>query len=163
MLALLYVGYVMLLAKLKPDLAPPLPEAERVVTLPPGSLRIAARFSNRAMPSLLRAAFTKNGAGVSRTHVMRELLTALLPAIVFIIIMGLAWQALTQPDDAPDISALQEMGMATEESKEAPALDEPQAEGVQEPPAETIQEPPVEALQEPPTGALQEPVAKALQ
>jgi TRAP-type mannitol/chloroaromatic compound transport system permease large subunit len=167
MLALLYVGYVMLLAKLKPDLAPPLPESERAVALPADSARIATRFGNRAMPSLLRAAFTKDGAGVSRTHVMRELLTALLPAIVFIVIMGLVWQALTQPNAADDISALQEMGTVSEESKEAPALDEPQAEGIAEPPAEEpvadgVLEPPPEGLEEP-TADTQEPAAEDLQ
>ncbi|HEY0663137.1 MAG TPA: TRAP transporter large permease subunit, partial [Thiobacillaceae bacterium] len=36
MLALLYVVYVMLLAKLKPHLAPPLPQSERIVALPAG-------------------------------------------------------------------------------------------------------------------------------
>jgi TRAP-type mannitol/chloroaromatic compound transport system permease large subunit len=161
MLALLYVGYVMLLAKLKPDLAPPLPKSERAVALPPDSARIATRFGKRAMPSLLRAAFAKDGAGVSKLHVIRELLTALLPAIVFIVIMGLAWQALTHPDDATDISGLQEMGMVTEESKEAPALDEPQAEGIQEPPAEAIEEPPVDGLQEPAAEGVQEPPAES--
>jgi TRAP-type mannitol/chloroaromatic compound transport system permease large subunit len=171
MLALLYVGYVMLLAKLRPDLAPPLPESERAVALPAGSARIAARLGNRAMPSLLRAAFAKDGAGAPRAHVARELLTALLPAIVFIVIMGLAWQALTQPKEATDISLLQEMGMVSEESKEGPALDEPQAEGIQEPTAEDLQEPPAgdlqellpEAVEEPPAATLQEPAAAAPQ
>jgi TRAP-type mannitol/chloroaromatic compound transport system permease large subunit len=171
MLALLYVGYVMLLAKLKPELAPPLPQSERVVDIPADNARIAARFGNRAMPSLLRAAFSKNGAGVPRAHVMRELFTALLPAAVFIIIMGLAWQSLTKPDEVTDISVLQEMGSMSEEAKEAPAPDEPQAEGIQEPPveasqealAEGVQEPPAERVQEPPSEGLQEPEAAASQ
>ena len=34
MLAALYVGYVIVLAKLRPDLMPPLPQAERAVVLP---------------------------------------------------------------------------------------------------------------------------------
>ncbi|MHB1186097.1 TRAP transporter large permease [Thiobacillus sp.] len=168
MLALLYVGYVMILAKLRPEMAPPLPESERAVDIPPDNARIAARFGHRAMPSLLRAAFSKNDAGVSRARVMRELLTALLPAIVFAIIMGLAWQSLTRPDEVTDISTLQEMGSVSEESQEAPALDEPQAEGISEPPAEEpvaegIQEPPVDGLQEPAAEGLQEPPMETLQ
>jgi len=168
MLALLYVGYVIILAKLKPELAPPLPESERVVPLPPGNARIAARFGKHALPALMRAAFAKSDAGVSRGHAMRELLTALLPAIVFIVIMGLAWQAVTKPDAATDTSLLQEMGMVSEESTEAPALDEPQAEGISEPPieepvADGVQEPPPEALQEPMADTLQEPPADDLQ
>ena len=156
MLALLYVAYVMIVAKLKPDLAPPLPESERAVELPADNARIAARFGNRAMPALLRAAFSTRGDGVPRAHVMRELLTALLPAIVFVVIMGLVWQALTRPDVATDTSTLQEMGMVSEDAKEAPALDEPQAEGISEPPPE---EAVADGVQEPPPEALQEPVA----
>ena len=168
MLALLYVGYVMLLAKLKPELAPPLPESERIVPLPPGNARIAARFGRHALPALMRAAFAKSDAGISKGHVMRELLTALLPAIVFIVIMGLAWQALTKPDAATDTSLLQEMGMVSEESTEVPGPDEPQAEGISEPPieepvADGVQEPPPEALQEPMADTLQEPPADDLQ
>jgi TRAP-type mannitol/chloroaromatic compound transport system permease large subunit len=34
MLAGLYIGYVMILAKIRPDLAPPLPMSERVVDMP---------------------------------------------------------------------------------------------------------------------------------
>ncbi|MHB1143430.1 MAG: TRAP transporter large permease [Thiobacillus sp.] len=160
MLALLYVGYVMILARLKPELAPPLPASDRVVDIPDPSARIAARFGHLAMPSLLRAAFAGNGAGVPRAHVMRELFTVLLPAIVFAIIMGLAWQSLTQPEAATDTSLLQEMGSVSEASKEAPALDEPLAEGVQEPQAEAVQEPLAEGIQEPPADALQEPRAE---
>ena len=168
MLALLYVGYVILLAKLRPEMAPPLPESERAVDLPADNARIAARFGKRAMPSLLRAAFSRNDAGISRARVMRELTTTLLPALVFIVIMGLVWQALTKPDLTTDTSALQEMGMVSEESKEAPALDEPQGEGISEPPAEEpvadgVQEPPQDELQEPPANAVQEPVAEGLQ
>ncbi len=163
MLALLYVAYVMILAKLKPELAPPLPASERVVNIPDDNARIAGRFGQRAMPSLLRAAFSKDAAGVSKSHVMRELFTSLLPAIVFAVIMGLAWQSLTRPDEVADTSLLQEMGSVSEESQEAPALDEPQAEGIQEPPAEAVQEPLAEGVQEPPAEALQEPPAEGVQ
>src|SRR5687768_8235882 len=43
MLAALYVGYVIVLAKLKPQLMPPLPESERRVALPPVSQMLASR------------------------------------------------------------------------------------------------------------------------
>ena len=157
MLALLYVGYVILLAKLKPELAPPLPASERVVDIPDNNARIAGRFGHRAMPSLLRAVFSKDGAGVPRSQVMRELFTTLLPAIVFAVIMGLAWQSLTKPDEVTDISLLQEMGSVSEESQEGPALDEPLAEGIQEPPTEAAEEPLAEGVQEPPTEEIGEP------
>jgi len=167
MLALLYVGYVILLAKLKPELAPPLPAAERVIDIPDGNARIAGRFGYLALPSLLRAAFAGNTGDVSRAHVLRQLFTALLPAIVFALVMGLAWNSFTRPEAVSDISALQEMGSVTQESHEVPLLDEPLAPGIEEPPAEMaepladgVQEPPVE-LQEPPVESAQAPTEAA--
>ncbi len=156
MLALLYVGYVMILAKLKPELAPPLSESERKVNIPEGNARIAERFGQRALPSLLRAAFAGNAEGVTKVHVMRQLLTALLPAIVFALVMGLAWNSLTRPEAVRDTSLLQEMGSVTEEAHEAPLLDEPLAPGIEEPPAE-MAEPLAEGVQEPPMEAAQAP------
>ncbi|MDT3707100.1 MAG: TRAP transporter large permease subunit [Thiobacillus sp.] len=162
MLALLYVGYVMILARLKPESAPPLPESERTIALPPENARIAARFGRRALPALLRAALAKNGEA-PKTHVMRQLFTTLLPAIVFAVIMGLAWQALTRQNETADVSLLQEMGMVSEESKETPVADEPLAEGIEEPPPELLQEPLAEGVQEPPVEALPAPLANAAQ
>jgi TRAP-type mannitol/chloroaromatic compound transport system permease large subunit len=140
MLALLYVGYVMLVAKLKPEAAPPLPLAERSVALPAANARIAARFGNRALPALLRAVFAK-ASDVRRRDAGAQLFAALLPALVFAVVMGLAWQTLTQPDEADDFSLLQEMGMVSEESTETPLADAPRAEGVEEPPQEALSEP----------------------
>ncbi len=160
MLALLYVGYVILLAKLKPELAPPLPAVERVVDIPDDNARIAGRFGYLAMPSLLRAAFARDGVGVSRAHVMRELLTTLLPALVFAVIMGLAWQSVTKPETVRDISLLQEMGSVTQESLETPLQDLPLGPGIEEPPAESFEEPLAEGVQEPPMEILQEPAGE---
>jgi TRAP-type mannitol/chloroaromatic compound transport system permease large subunit len=140
MLALLYVGYVMLLAKLKPEVAPPLPPAERSVALPAANARVADRFGNRALPALLRALFAEAG-DVRRRDVGAQLFAALLPALAFAVVMGLAWQTLTQPDEANDFSLLQEMGMVSEESTETPLADPPRAEGVEEPPLEAPAEP----------------------
>ncbi|KVW95587.1 TRAP transporter large permease [Thiobacillus denitrificans] len=151
MLALLYVGYVMIVAKLKPEWAPPLPESERKVKLPAHTASIASRFGDRALPALFRAALTRDGAGATKGRIARELFTALLPAIVFAIIMGLAWNSITRPDKVTDISGLQEMGMVSSDPMEAPGLNEPQAEGVQEPPtgpvAESLQEAPAPTAQ----------------
>jgi TRAP-type mannitol/chloroaromatic compound transport system permease large subunit len=164
MLALLYVGYVMIMAKLKPELAPPLPESERKVELPAHNAAVAARFGNWALPALVRALFAKGDASVPGGRLARELFIALLPAIVFAIIMGLTWNAMTKPDTVTDISTLQEMGSVSPPA-EAPPAAEPEAEGVQEPPAEPeaegVQEPPsepsAEGLQEPPAPEAAEP------
>src|SRR5512137_2600225 len=50
MLAGLYIAYVMLLAKWKPALMPPLAESERRVALPPLNARIAQTISTNAVP-----------------------------------------------------------------------------------------------------------------
>src|SRR5512135_535954 len=55
MLAGLYIGYVIILATIKPDLAPPLPESERVVPLPAHSAAIEAKVSRKVLPGLLGA------------------------------------------------------------------------------------------------------------
>ncbi len=149
MLAALYVGYVILLAKWKPELAPPLPDSERQVNLPAHSAAIAATFGKRAMPALLRALTSKRDAAIPTGKVVRELATALLPAMVFVVIMGLTWHSLTKPDLVHDTSGLQEMGTLTEQSYIALLASETQTGGVQEPPAEGLQEPPSDEVKEP--------------
>src|SRR5213076_837772 len=54
MLALLYVGYVIVLAKFRPDLMPPLSAADRRVELPPHAKTLSAGGSN-ALFGLLRS------------------------------------------------------------------------------------------------------------
>src|SRR6188768_303236 len=54
MLAGLYILYVMIIAKIKPSLAPPLSEEDRRVELPPHTMAIAASQTELALPRLLR-------------------------------------------------------------------------------------------------------------
>src|SRR5881628_996040 len=54
MLAGLYIGYVIVLAKLRPDLMPPLPQSERGVPLPAFAQSLAPR-GNNALKGLWRA------------------------------------------------------------------------------------------------------------
>src|SRR5215813_6609455 len=65
MLAGLYVGYVIVLAKLKPKLAPLFSEAEQKVFLPPFAERLA-RHGRNAVAALSRAVAGKAGAGVPK-------------------------------------------------------------------------------------------------
>ncbi len=170
LLVVLYIGYVMILAKLRPELAPPLDAAASRVDVPSHLAHIAARFGNRAFPALSRAVFA---GGDATRQTVRELLLTLLPLFAFALIMGLAWNNLTRPAAETDTSMLQEMS-----GVEAPALalpassteslqEPPAAGGLQEPPMSGLQEPPMSGLQEPPgtlqepPGALQEPPAAA--
>jgi TRAP-type mannitol/chloroaromatic compound transport system permease large subunit len=143
MLALMYVGYVMILAKWKPHLAPPLSAAERVVTLPAANAEISAAHGKRVLPSLLMALKGERNAAISTKLILKELAITLAPLLVFVVIMGLTWNALTKPNEVQDVSGLQEMG-ANSVAIEAPAggLQEPPGSGLQEPPSSGVQEPP---------------------
>ncbi len=164
MLATLYIIYVIVVAKLKPHWAPPLRKEERIVALPQHMEKLEARYGRFALLGLMREVFTGK-CGVSCKLASRELLVASLPALVFIVIMGLAWNTMTRPKEVFDISGLQEMGTSIEapqaESRVedlGPGISEPPPEeeiapGISEPPA--LEEPP--ALAEPPT--LEEPPA----
>ncbi len=151
MLAALYIGYVMLLAKLKPKLAPPLSEEDRRVELPPLAQAITAGGASNAVPGLVKAMGGGHAAAGGKPGA--QLFIALLPALFFFAVMGISYRLVTAPAAAP--TELVEMGAAgsADNSLDSGTLDEPPVEGgLEEPPAEgALQEPPVEgALQEPP-------------
>ncbi len=112
MLALLYIVYVIVIAKVKPSLMPPLPESERKVTIPAYVAAIAAKASNKVVPALIVALKGRRNADVPTATLVKELTTALMPAVVFAVLMGLTWHALTKPDIVTDTSQLQQMGDA---------------------------------------------------
>jgi len=158
MLASLYVGYVIVVAKLKPHLAPPLPMAEREIPLPDFLKTISQSISIKALPGLLGALDPKRKLSLPAGFVLRQLFIALLPAIVWFGAMGLVYQSMTKTTVVEDTSGLVEMGFDSQPS--AALLDRQQAGGVEEPPvADGLQEPPVaDGLQEPPVAdGLQEP------
>ncbi|NML62387.1 TRAP transporter large permease subunit [Massilia sp. RP-1-19] len=148
MLAALYVGYVLILAKLKPSVAPPLSEEERRVALPAHATAIMAGGSTRALPGLMGALKRSRPAGVAQRTVVTQLFVALLPALALALFLGLGYRAFTAPADAP--TAMVEMGAAQElppETSYNGGLEEPPIEG-------GLEEPPVEgALAEPPAAA----------
>jgi len=150
MLAGLYIGYVILVAKLKPGLAPPLSAEERIVPLPPHHRAVAEAHGQRALPALVKALKGRVNASVPAGVILRQLLIVLLPAAVWIGSMGLVYKSVTAPPEQLDISGLQEMGSGAgadaeeggEEGKaegvsEPPAEDEDKAEGVKEPPSDS--------------------------
>ncbi len=144
MLAGLYILYVIILAKLRPDMAPPLSAEARRIDLPPLTQRIADTVSNRALPALLTALKGRRNAEVPSGYILRQLFITLLPAIVFAVVATLSYQASTAPVDEPAVRASQGSG------------------GVAEPPG-SVQEPPGASggLSEPPgaSGGLKEPPA----
>jgi len=159
MLAVLYVGYVMLVAKLKPSAAPPLTAEERRVSLPPFAQAITAAGRTMAVPGLTGALAqaAPAPAGVSKRTLMQQLFIALLPALAFVAVMGVSYRVVTAPAAAP--SELAEMGSAQDLSSSGS-----DAGGLAEPPVEGgLEEPPVSNdLAEPPGAEAPQPAASAV-
>jgi TRAP-type mannitol/chloroaromatic compound transport system permease large subunit len=156
MLATLYVGYIIVVAKLKPSLAPPLSEADRVVPLPAYAETISKSFSNNVVSGLLTALKGSSKVAPNRT-LLSQLGIALLPALAFTVAMGLTYRAVTAPEEVVSSDAVQ-MGTGFE-SDEGKA----QSGGLQEPPAEGgLQEPPAEGAKEAPAAEAARPVAEAV-
>ena len=142
MLAALYVGYVIVLAKIKPSLAPPLSEEDRKVALPAFAQEISKTISNNVLPGLIGAIKGKRNAAVPMRTLVTHLFIVLLPAITVACIMGVVYMSVTAPiERAPE--GVVEMGGGVLNSAED---EKPQAGGLQEPEAEAgLQEPPAEA------------------
>jgi len=136
MLAGLYVLYVIVLAKLKPDLAPPLSEEDRQVALPPLLQRVSDAVSQRALPGLLGAFRNVGSLGLKRPQVFGQLLVALLPLLFFVFVIGEAYVTVTRP---AEVVAVPMEGLSSGGDQPLGAQG-----GVQEPPADGIQEPPQE-------------------
>jgi TRAP-type mannitol/chloroaromatic compound transport system permease large subunit len=162
MLAGLYILYVIVLAKIKPNLAPPLSAAERFVPIPAPLEQAGATGEQRALPFLLAALKGRRNDGVATGYLLKQLFVTLLPALVFAVVAILSYQSATSVAPVEAVSGLQQMGndAATPREGEASGSD-----GVQEPPSEGgLSEPPAEGgLAEPPgTGASEAAAAPAL-
>jgi TRAP-type mannitol/chloroaromatic compound transport system permease large subunit len=169
MLAGLYVIYIVLLAKLKPNLMPPLSMADRFVPLPSGTAQVSQQISNTALPALLRALTggLKGPANqaVPTGYLLQQLGVALLPLLVFAAVSAFSWHLNTR---APEpLATMAPIGSEMAEPAGAEAAESSSGGGLQEPPSGGLQEPPATSggLQEPPTagGSLQEPPASGLQ
>ncbi len=156
MLAGLYVVYVVVLAKLKPQLMPPLSAADRFVPLPPMTEHIANAVTNTALPGLLRALKGSRNLDVPTGYILRQLGVALLPAAVFLAAVAFSWHVNTAPPDA-EARADMARAAATEQADAGGG-------GLQAPPGSTADSAAdAGGLQEPPSdsGGLKEPGATA--
>jgi TRAP-type mannitol/chloroaromatic compound transport system permease large subunit len=161
MLAGLYILYVILLAKLKPNLAPPLPAEARRVPIPQPLLDLGATDARRAVPLLLAGLKGRRNHAVPMGYLLRQLFVALLPLLLFVIVAALSYRAATRPAALDDSGGMQQIGseMPADTDTAPGGLQEPpSSEGLQEPPSGALQEPPGSGAQEPPgSGAVQEP------
>lgn len=167
MLAGLYVLYVVILAKIKPSLAPPLSAAERQVPLPAPLLALGATGHQAALPRLWAGLKGRRNAAVPAGYLLGQLAIALAPALLFAAVAITSYEAVTTVPPPEADSGLQQIGAGGNEGPgESGGLAEPpnDAGGLAEPPVEGgLAEPPSEgALSEPPAGgALAEPPAPA--
>ena len=133
MLATLYIGYVIIVAKLKPELAPPMADVDRLVTLTPPS-EILAKYSQRALPGLLGVMKGRAASNMSMGELLKQFLIIIGPLVFFAVVMTAMYGAATKPVEVS--SAVVEMvsdgGMISLESAEE--AEQPQAEGVSLPP-----------------------------
>ena len=109
MLAGLYLAYVIVLAKWKPGLMPPLPESERTVPLPPLA-RTLAQLGGGVLASLWRAIAKPGGAGVSKPAALGQLVVSLLPALFIVAVLGLSYRLATAPVIEASTAGLVEAG-----------------------------------------------------
>ncbi len=153
MLTGLYIVYVIIVAKIKPQWAPPLSAADRVVTLPPLTQRLTSSTASHALTALFGALKGKRNTDVPLGHILRQLAVVVLPGLLFLLVLVTSYRAVTTVE-AEAVYDIQQIGATS--TSATPAAD---AGGLQEPPQEGgLKEPAAEGgLQEPPSGDVKEP------
>ena len=127
MLAGLYIGYVIILAKFKPKLMPPLALEERTVPLPMSYTELGEKISQKVIPAILIALKGKRNLHVRPAELLQSLMIALLPLLVFALFTGSIYKIVTAPVDAGAGMELMQMGdagsgVAAEESSSGLSL-----------------------------------------
>jgi TRAP-type mannitol/chloroaromatic compound transport system permease large subunit len=136
MLAGLYIVYVIIVAKLKPALAPPLAAAQRLVPIPAMLEKVGATHHKPMLPVMLNALKGPQNHGVDTGYLLKQLAVALLPALLFVVVALTSYQSATRvaPVEAAADVGLVEMGSG-DATEAADGLAEPPSEdGVQAPP-----------------------------
>ncbi len=166
MLAGLYIVYVIVLAKIKPSLAPPLSAEDRFVPLPPLTQKITnPNGTQHAVVGLLAALKGKHNKDVPTGYLLRQLVLVFMPLLLFVFASLWSYRAVTEPLQAEatyeNLTRMGESGSRTERSNTGGLAEPPGEEGLAQPPAAGgLAEPPAEAgASEPPapSGALAEP------
>jgi len=155
MLTGLYIGYIIISAKLNPKTAPPLSEEEQIVELPRFA-EVISKKSNNVMVGLIGAIKGKRNADVPMKTLLTHMVIAILPLVAASLLVLIVYLWTTAPT-LMDTSGVQEMGFAAESSEEVStdkgSLQEPEGSvGLAEPPAEpgqTAQVAPAEAPKPP--------------
>ena len=146
MLATLYVLYVVILAKIKPSMAPPMSAEDRIVPLPAFAQVVSKDISSIVLPGLIGAIKGKRNAAVSMRDLLNHMGIALLPALAVAAIMGTIYFKVTAPLPVEAVAGVVAMGgdladsnTTEEEAPSVSGLSEPEADGLQPPPADTTE------------------------
>jgi len=147
MLATLYVIYVVILAKIKPSMAPPMSAEDRVVPLPAFAQVVSKEISSNVLPGLIGAIKGKRNAAVPMRELLSHLGIAMLPALAVAAIMGVIYFKVTAPLPVEAVEGVVAMGGELSDSADSAeeenvsGLSEPEAEGdgLQTPPTETAE------------------------
>jgi TRAP-type mannitol/chloroaromatic compound transport system permease large subunit len=138
MLATLYVLYVVILAKLKPHMAPPMSAQDRIVPLPAFAQVVSKDVSSTVLPGLIGAIKGKRNAAVPMRELLNHLGIALLPALAVAAIMGTIYFKVTAPLPVEAVEGVVAMGGeladsadTEEEADSVSGLSEPEADGLQ--------------------------------
>ena len=146
MLAGLYIGYIIVLAKWKPALMPPLTESEQRVPLPPHS-QVLAQQKIHVLAALWRALVGHASPGVPKRTVLGLLVMSLVPALTIVVLLGVTYRSATAPEVEASTAGLVQAGGAV-----GAYVKEDTTGGLQEPEPEKTegQEKPADGLQPPP-------------
>jgi TRAP-type mannitol/chloroaromatic compound transport system permease large subunit len=112
MLAGLYIAYVIILAKFKPKLMPPLAMDQRAVPMPMSYTELGEKISQKVIPAILIALKGKRNLHVRPAELLQSLMIALLPLLVFAVFTGSIYKVVTAPVEAVAGMELMEMGSA---------------------------------------------------
>jgi TRAP-type mannitol/chloroaromatic compound transport system permease large subunit len=143
MLATLYVLYVIIIAKIKPSMAPPMSAEDRIVPLPAFAQVVSKDISNNVLPGLIGALKGKRNAAVPMRDLLNHLVIALLPLLAVAAIMGTIYFKVTAPLPVEAVEGVVAMGGELSDSADSAeeenvsGLAEPETDGLQTPPAET--------------------------
>ena len=160
MLATLYVLYVIVIAKWKPHMAPPMSAEDRFVPLPPLNQQIAESISGKAVVGLVSALKGKRNANVSTQEILKQLGITLLPLMTVVLLSGLVYFKLTAPLVVEANEGVVAMGggfesnESTETESSISGLQEPEAMGdLKTPPKEEAPQALGGGVSEPPVAA----------
>lgn len=141
-LAVLYALYVMIVAKIWPDMAPPLPQKDRHVDLPAGSATLQSKGYKLAATGLISSLFKSRQSlpGVDGAYLRKNATIVAVPLLVFIFLSLVIFRSVTTPAEVFEIPA--ELRLSSDMGSSSTGLAEPpgsestdlQPLGVAEPP-----------------------------